>query len=146
MHIRTFQMEDYDAVYDLWLSTPGMGLNETDDSREGIAAYLKRNPSTSFVAEDDGRIVGAVLAGHDGRRGFIYHTAVFPQFRMKGLARKLVDEAIAALEREGINKAALIVFAGNESGNAFWEHIGFTVREDLNYRNKNIHDLKRIDT
>ena len=86
------------------------------------------------------------MSGTAAQRGFIYQTAVFPQFRMKGLARKLVDEAIAALEREGINKAALVVFAGNEIGNAFWEHIGFTVREDLNYRNKNIHDLKRIDT
>ena len=146
MHIRTFRVEDYDEVYDLWLNTPGMGLNETDDSRDGIAAYLRRNPSTSFVAENEGRIVGAVLAGHDGRRGFIYHTAVLPDYRMQGLAKKLVDEAIAALEREGIHKAALVVFVGNESGNAFWEHIGFEIREDLNYRNKSIHDLKRIDT
>ncbi len=146
MQIRTFQAEDYEAVYDLWLHTPGMGLNETDDSRGGIAAYLRRNPFTSFVAEDEGQIVGAILAGHDGRRGFIYHTAVLPPYRRQGLARELVDEAIKALEREGINKAALVVFAKNETGNAFWEHIGFTVREDLHYRNKNIHDLKRIDT
>ena len=146
MQIRTMRIDDYDAVYDLWINTPGMGLNETDDSREGITVFLRRNPDTSFVAEEENRIVGAVMAGHDGRRGYIYHTAVLPEYRRQGLAKRLIREAMAALEREGIHKAALVVFVRNEDGNAFWEHIGFKAREDLHYRNKNIHDLKRIDT
>ncbi|MBR4959959.1 MAG: GNAT family N-acetyltransferase [Clostridia bacterium] len=137
---------DYDAVYDLWIHTPGMGLNAFDDSREGIEKFLKRNPTTSYVAECGGRIVGVIMAGHDGRRGYIYHTAVLPEYRNQGIARKLVDSAMSALEAEGINKAALVAFKTNELGNGFWESIGFTEREDLVYRNKNIHILNKIDT
>jgi ribosomal protein S18 acetylase RimI-like enzyme len=146
IEIRPMTIGDYDGVYDLWLRTPGMGLNTTDDSREGIARYLQRNPTTSFVALDEGLIIGVIMAGHDGRRGYIHHTAVLPAYRRQGVARRLVDSAMAALETEGIHKAALVAFARNETGNAFWEGIGFTRRDDLVYRNKNIHDLQRIDT
>ena len=144
--IRAMEIEDYDGVYSLWTGTPGMGLNTTDDSRDGIRRYLKRNPTSSFVAEDDGRIVGVIMAGHDGRRGYIHHTAVLTNYRNQGIAEGLVNCAMAALEEEGINKVALVAFARNELGNGFWEHIGFTARDDLVYRNKNIHPLDRIDT
>ena len=144
--IRIMTVEDYDGVFELWINTPGLGLNATDDSREGIRKYLKRNPTTSFVAEDNGKIIGVILSGHDGRRGYIYHTAVLPEYRHQGIAAKLVDYAMNALDREGINKVALVAFEKNKSGNGFWENIGFTIREDLLYRNKNIHELKRIDT
>ena len=144
--IRLMTIEDYDGVYTLWRNTPGMGLNTTDDSREGIERYLRRNPTTSFVALWEDAIVGVILAGHDGRRGYIYHTAVLPAFRGRGIARQLVEQAMAALEREGIHKAALVVFAKNALGNSFWESIGFSTREDLIYRNQNIHPLERIDT
>lgn len=143
---RVMDINDYEGVYDLWINTPGMGLNTADDSREGIAKYLLRNPAASFVAVDDGKIIGVIMAGHDGRRGFIHHTAVQIEYRGRGIARKLVENAMAALEKEGINKVALVVFDKNETGNGFWERIGFTERNDLIYRNKNIHDLKRIDT
>lgn len=146
INIRTMTIEDYDGVYELWINTPGMGLNATDDSREGINKYLKRNPTTCFVAEDNGKIIGVILSGHDGRRGYIHHTAVLPDHRNQGIARKLVDNAMNALDKEGINKVALVAFEKNEIGNGFWEKIGFTVREDLLYRNKNIHELKKIDT
>lgn len=146
MEIRVMTIEDYDQIYDLWIHTPGMGLNTTDDSREGIEKYLRRNPTTCFVAEDNGNIVGGILAGHDGRRGFINHTAVHPQYRHAGLGRRLVEYAMAALEAEGIHKTALVVFGRNEDGNAFWERLGFTTREDLVYRNKHIHALERVDT
>ena len=146
MEYRLMTIEDYDAVYRLWLSTPGMGLNTTDDSREGIGRYLRRNPTTCFVAECGGEVVGVILSGHDGRRGFIHHTAVLPDFRRQGVARQLLDCAMAALEREGIHKVALVAFGRNEVGNAFWERMGFTVREDLVYRNRSIHELVRIDT
>ena len=146
INIRVMTIEDYEGVYNLWINTPGMGLNSTDDSREGIEKYIKRNPTSSFVAEDNGKIVGVIIAGHDGRRGYIYHTAVLPAYRNQGIAKRLVESAMSALDAEGINKMALVVFKKNELGNGFWESIGFTDREDLVYRNKNIHELNRIDT
>ena len=146
MKIRIMSINDYDKVYDLWLHTPGMGLNTTDDSEQGIEKYLKRNPTSCFVAEEDDRIIGIIMAGHDGRRGFIHHTCVHPAYRGRGIGRLLVDHALKALELEGIHKAALVAFSRNEIGNAFWEKIGFTTRTDLTYRNKNIHYLERIDT
>lgn len=146
MNIRQMILSDYDAVYALWLATPGMGLNTTDDSREGIEKYLRRNPSTCFVAECDGRLVGVIMAGHDGRRGFIHHTAVLPEYRGLGLGRRLVENALTALEAEGIHKVALVVFERNQLGNGFWEKLGFSSRDDLIYRNRCIHELQRIDT
>lgn len=146
MNIKVMSMEVYDDIYDLWLNTPGMGLNTVDDSREGIEKYLRRNPTTSFVAECGGTIVGVIMAGHDGRRGYIHHTAVRPEYQRRGVAKMLVDHAMAALEQEGIHKVALVAFRRNERGNGFWAHIGFEEREDLVYRNKHIHALERIDT
>lgn len=146
MKIRKMTIKDYEAVYGLWLSCKSMGLNTVDDSREGIERFLDRNPDTCFVAESDGNIVGAIIAGSDGRRGYIYHTAVSPDQRRQGIASKLVEAAMSALENIGITKAALVVFDRNADGNAFWERAGFTVREDLVYRNKSIADMVRIDT
>ena len=146
INIRVMTIEDYDGIYDLWINTPGMGLNSTDDSREGIEKYIKRNPTSCFVAEDNDKIVGVIIAGHDGRRGYIYHTAVLPAYRKQGMAKQLVDRAMSALDAEGINKVALVAFKKNELGNGFWENIGFINRDDLVYRNKNIHELNRIDT
>ena len=139
-------IDDYEGVYHLWISTPGMGLNTTDDSREGIDRYLRRNPTSCFVAAEEKEIVGSILAGHDGHRGFIYHLSVAVSHRKKGIGKALVERAMEALKQEGIHKVALVVMAGNETGNAFWESHGFTTREDLIYRNKNLSDLVRIDT
>lgn len=138
VNIRVMTIDDYEGVYDLWINTPGMGLNTTDDSREGIAKYLKRNPTTYFVAESDGKIIGVIMAGHDGRRGFINHTAVLPDYRKREIAKRLVNNAMDAMDKEEIKKVALVVFKHNEIGNGFWDNIGFTDREDLVYRNKNI--------
>lgn len=146
MKIRIMTSDDYEQVYDLWLNTSGMGLNNLDDSKDGIAKYLKRNPTTCFVAVEEEKIVGVILSGHDGRRGFIYHTTVSSNYRKQGIGRRLVYHAIKALEEEGINKVALVVFGRNESGNSFWESVGFTGRDDLVYRNKSIHEFVRIDT
>lgn len=146
MKIRLMTIEDYEPIYTMWINTPGMGLNNLDDSKEGMERYLKRNPSTCFVAEEDGKIVGAILSGHDGRRGYIYHTTVLEAYRKQGIAKKLVEKAMDALNQEGIHKVALVVFDRNELGNAFWERIGFDSRTDLIYRNKSIHELQRIDT
>ncbi|MCI5650989.1 MAG: GNAT family N-acetyltransferase [Ruminococcus bromii] len=146
MQIIPMTIEDYDAVYDLWLHTPGMGLNTADDSREGIAAYLRRNPTTCFTAKEGDRLLGAILAGHDGRRGYISHTAVREDAQRQGVGTALVEAVLEALQAEGIRKVALVVFARNEKGNAFWEKLGFTGRDDLVYRNKALAELVRIDT
>ena len=146
MEIRKMTILDYDAVYALWLSCTGMGLNNLDDSREGIERYLRRNPDTCFVAVKEQKIVGVILSGHDGRRGFIHHTAVHPDCRGQGIGAALVEAALHALRGEGINKVALVVFERNSSGNAFWEKMGFTAREDLIYRNRALTEITRIDT
>lgn len=143
--IRKMNIDDYENVYDLWIHTAGIGLNTTDDSKEGIEKYLWRNPNTCFVAEENGEIAGAIICGHDGRRGYIYHTAVKAEYRGNGIGKKLVKSALTALEKEGIHKVALVAFEKNTSGNRFWESVGFTVRNDLVYRNKNIHELERMD-
>lgn len=131
MKIRVMNISDYEQVYQLWLSCKGMGLNNLDDSKEGIERFLNRNPETCFVAESEQTIIGVIIAGNDGRRGYIYHTAVNPDYRHQGIATKLVNEAMRALKLLGINKTALVVFSKNTDGNAFWEKNGFTSREDL---------------
>lgn len=146
MNIRKMLVKDYDEVYTLWMSCEGMGLNNLDDSRDGIDKFIKRNPDTCFVAEIENKIVGVIIVGNDGRRGYIYHTAVNPQYRNQGIGRQLVNTAMQALKQCGINKAALVVFDRNENGNAFWQKLGFTVREDLIYRNKAINEMIRIET
>ena len=145
-HIRTMTIDDYDRIYVLWMSCRNMGFNNLDDSREGINKFLTRNPGTSFVAEAEDRLIGTVLAGHDGRRGYIYHMAVAEDFRRQGIAAKLLERSLAALKEEGIHKAALLVFNRNEAGNGFWESQGFSSREDVTYRNKTLTEFVRIDT
>lgn len=146
MIIRNMTIDDYDVVYSLWMSCVGMGLNNLDDSKEGIEKFIHRNPETCLVAVSDSEIIGVIMVGNDGRRGYIYHTAVNPDFRKQGIAKKLVDSAMSELSALGINKVALVVFDRNETGNAFWESQGFTVRNDLVYRNKALAEIVRIDT
>lgn len=145
MKIRKMIIDDYEKVYQLWMSCVGMGLNNLDDSKEGIEKFLRRNPDTCFVAEDH-KIVGVILAGNDGRRGYIYHTAVQPDYRKRRIAADLVDYVEKAMAELGIHKVALVVFDRNDTGNMFWEKQGFTVREDLIYRNKALTEIVRIDT
>lgn len=139
-------ISDYDDVYNLWMSCAGMGLNNLDDSKEGIEKFLNRNPETCLVAEIERKVVGVILAGNDGRRGYIYHTAVDQRFREQGIASSLVETAMNVLKQCGINKVALVVFEKNQNGNAFWERLGFSTRNDLIYRNKTITEMIRIDT
>ncbi len=141
---RIMKIEDYQQAYDLWILC-GNGLNNKDDSLEGITKYLKRNPSTSFVAVCGEKIIGVILCGHDGRRGIIQHACVSPDYRRSGIGAKLVDLALEALKAEGITKVLLVAFKKNEGGNRFWESQGFTLREDLNYRNKALTEMIRID-
>ena len=146
MKIRTMNVKDYSDICDLWLSCEGMGLNNLDESQQGIEKFLTRNPTTCFVAEDSEHIVGGILAGYDGRRGYIYHVALSPSHRRKGVGSALVQRALSALREEGISKTALLVFRRNEDGNAFWEREGFTQREDIVYRDKALMEVVRRDT
>lgn len=131
--VRVMTMEDYDQVKELWNSIKGFGIRSMDDSREGVARFLKRNPTTSVVAEEDGKVVGAILCGHDGRRGCLYHVCVHKDYRMRGIGKSMVAFAMEALKKEEINKVSLIAFTKNDIGNAFWKEIAWTKREDLNY-------------
>lgn len=140
MQIRKMTINDYERVYQLWTNTPGMGMRSVDDSKEGIAKYLNRNPETCFVAESENKIIGVILSGHDGRRGYINHTAVSDTVRKQGIGTALVNTAIKALKEQGINKVALVAFCTNELGNSFWESQGFAERNDLIYRNKSLND------
>ena len=146
MNIRVMKISDYDKVYALWMSCKNMGLNNLDDSRDGIERFLKRNPTTSFVTEEANTIEGINLSGHDGRRGYIYHMSVAENYRKRRIATKLLEQSLSALKKEGINKVALLVFNTNEIGNAFWESQGFEIREDVAYRNKALVEIIRIDT
>ena len=126
-------MDDYEEVYKLWKKIHGFGIRSIDDSREGIERFIKRNPTTSIVAELDGKIVGSILCGHDGRRGCFYHVCVDENYRRRGIGKTMVVHAMEELRKEKINKVSLIAFTKNDIGNAFWNQIGWTKREDLNY-------------
>ena len=125
--------EDYDGVRALWMTIHGFGIRSVDDSREGVERFLDRNPGCSVVAEEDGKIVGAILCGHDGRRGCLYHVCVAEDHRLRGIGKEMVVHCMNALKAEKINKVSLIAFTKNDVGNAFWKCIGWTKREDLNY-------------
>ena len=133
---------DYDELYALWnqVEQTKRALNPVDDSREGISRYIKRNPSTCFAALSDGKIVGSILTGHDGRRGNIHHLCVHPDFQRKGIAATLVSKAEEALKKEGIQKLFGLVFKDNDKANSFWDKQGYSLRTNLNYRNKSLNE------
>ena len=111
----------------------GFGIRSIDDSKEGVARFIKRNPTTSIVAEADGEIVGAILCGHDGRQGCFYHVCVREDLRKHGIGKAMAVAAMKALQEEKINKVCLIAFADNQVGNEFWKSVGWTFRQDMNY-------------
>ena len=128
--IRVMTIDDYDGVYALWKKIKGFGIRSIDDSREGVERFLKRNPTTSV---DGDTLIGAILCGHDGRRGCLYHVCVDEAYRRHGIGKDMVVYAMKALQDEKINKVSLIAFTQNDIGNAFWNTIGWTERLDLNY-------------
>ena len=121
---REFVIDDYDEAVALWNLLKGIEVAE-GDSREEIRAYLLRNPGLSRVAEEDGTIVGAVLCGHDGRRGLIYHLAVAPAYHGKGIGKLLVGECIALLRGTGIARALIFVAQDNRGAHSFWQRSGW---------------------
>lgn len=138
MIIRKMTISDYKYIIELWRNTNGLKITECDDSEEGLKKYLNRNPNTCFVAIENEHIIGTILSGHDGRRGYIYHTAVAGNMQKRGIGTQLLNTAIDALKNEGINKVALVALENNIKENAWWESKDFSKRKDLVYRNKNI--------
>jgi putative acetyltransferase len=135
--ITTFGIDSYDNVLALWQQCEGIGLSDAD-SRESIQAYLNRNPEMSFVATTGGKVIGSILAGHDGRRGYIHHLAVHPSCRRQGLGRTLVARATCTLRSAGIQKVHIFIFNRNADGIAFWESVGWTPRNDIGVISKTI--------
>jgi ribosomal protein S18 acetylase RimI-like enzyme len=127
--IRPLREEDAEPVLELWAATEGLGKGS--DTPEAVARFVRRNPGFSLVAEDGGRIVAAVLCGHDGRRGFIYRLTVAPTHRRRGLATALVTRCLASLRTEGIERCNAFVLADNEDALRFWKDVGARVRDDL---------------
>lgn len=137
MDIRLMTLSDYDAVLALWQASPGVGLSDAD-SRPAIARFLERNPGLAFVAEEEGRLAGAVLCGHDSRRGYLYHLAVHPDFRRRGLGRALVEHCFNGLRALDIHKCHIFVYGQNEDGLAFWKRIGWVQRFELEILSKDV--------
>ena len=125
--------DDYDDVRTLWMTIRGFGIRALDDSREDIQRFIRRNPTTSVVARMDGRIVGSILCGSDGRQGALYHVCVAREYRRRGIGTHMVGYCMHQLRLMGINKVSLIAFASNDAGNAFWKQIGWTRKSDVNY-------------
>ena len=142
--IKVMTINDYEELFELWQNTANMGLRSLDDSKEGISCFLKRNPNTNFVVYEDGQLVGAILCGHDGRRGYIYHTVVLPDYRRRGIASSLVESAIAALQKEGITRVCLNVMETNEQGKKFWISKGWEKKHFLGFYSKSITDKENL--
>ena len=135
--IKQFEIKDYKEIYEMWNRIPGIRLSDAD-SKEAISNYLERNPNLSYVYCEDDKIVGAVLCGHDGRRGFIHHACVLPEYQGKGIGKFLVNKALDELKNQGINKCHLFALEDNESGKEFWSKVGWTKRNDIVTFSKNI--------
>ena len=134
--MRLMKIEDYQEIYDLWNECEGMDINDIDESEEGIGKYLERNPSTCFVEERDGKIVGVIMAGHDGRRGTLHHLAVRKSWRRQGIGKALCAHALKALHDQGIKKSGLFIYNDNQVGLAFWKQEGFVSHDDYEYYDK----------
>lgn len=145
--IRAMEITDYDKVHELWMSIKGFVIRSIDDSKEGVERFLKRNPGISVVAEENGKIVGAILCGHDGRRGCLYHVCVDENYRLRGIGKAMVIYCMEALRKENISKVSLIAFTQNDIGNAFWKEIGWLKRLDLNYYDftLNVDNIERFN-
>lgn len=135
VQIRNMEIADYDLVIDLWRSTEGIGLSEAD-SQENIHSFLVRNQGFSLVALQGNELVGAVLAGHDGRRGYLHHLVVRREYRKAGLGRRLADRCLEKLKLAGIDKCHIFVFQENSAGKEFWSKIGWQIRVDLQIMSK----------
>ncbi len=146
--IREMKIEDYETVYELWSGIQGFAIRSIDDSKEGVERFIRRNPTTSMVTVADGKLVGAILCGHDGRTACFYHVCVDERYRKHGIGQAMVKKCLKALKEEKINKVNLLAFKENEVGNNFWKGLDWKVREDINYyeavlQEQSIHKVKQ---
>ncbi len=130
IELREFGMQDYDRVIELWRNCEGIGLSAAD-APERIQAYLERNPGSSFTAWDGERLVGAVLCGHDGRRGYLHHLAVAPAYRGQGIGRQLASRCLQVMASQGIDKVHIVVYQNNQNALEFWQRTGWYARDEL---------------
>ena len=139
---RVLTENDYNRLYELWISQAmtKRAMNPVDDSKDGITRYIRRNPSTCFGAFEDEKMIGAILSGHDGRRGIIHHLCVNEDYKRRKIASTLVKMAEEGLKKEGIQKIFCIVFSNNDEANSFWEKMDYSLRTNINYRNKSLND------
>lgn len=128
--IREMRINDHDALVRLMRCTPGISIRDAD-SREATERYLARNPGLSFIAEVDGQVVGCLMSGHDGRRGYLQHLIVSPQFRKQGIASGLIEQCLAGLEAVGISKSHLDVLTSNQAAIEYWTRRAWTRRDDI---------------
>lgn len=137
--IHEMSLDDYEKIYQLWEMSENIGLSKAD-SRHGIEKFLERNPGMSYVAWEEGEIIGTVLCGHDGRRGYIHHLMVHPDQRRRGIGQSLVSRCMFALTRIGIQKCHLFVYEDNMGGIKFWESLGWTRRVELTMMSRQVPD------
>lgn len=130
LSIRQMKLSDYDEIYELWKNCTGIGLSRAD-SRQGVERFLERNPGLSFIATDGPKIVATILAGHDGRRGYLHHVAVDEEYRRRGIGEALVEKALSELALLGIQKCHLFVVERNETALRFWKLTGWVERDEL---------------
>jgi N-acetylglutamate synthase len=130
LSIRAMQISDYEEMFELWKNCAGIGLSRAD-SFEGVQRFLQRNPGLSFVATDGDKIVATILAGHDGRRGYLHHVAVDEDYRRRGIGEALVEKSLKELHDLGIEKCHLFVVEVNEAAQRFWKITGWIEREEL---------------
>lgn len=136
---REMHITDYEAVYGLWKNTPGLGLSRAD-SQGSMDLFFTQNPGLSLVAEKEGQIIGTILCGQDGRRGYLYHLTIRKEERRMGLGRRLIDRALERLKALGINKCHLFVFRENQEGIDFWKGLGWEERLDIQVMSKGLED------
>jgi N-acetylglutamate synthase len=128
--IQDMKISDYDEAINLWRNAGNIHLSNAD-SRDNIMAYLNRNPGLSFVARAEEKLVGAILGGHDGRRGLLYHLAIDRKYRKLGIGHALVERCLVALKDRGIHKCHAFILRENDKGYQFWRAIGWKERCDL---------------
>lgn len=137
LSILPFTPADYDEAYALWKASEGIGLSDAD-TREAIARYLNRNPGSSFIAREHGKLIGAVLCGSDDRRGYLHHLAVAASHRGQGIGQRLVEHCMQALQRQGITRCHIFVYRNNDVGKGFWKKTGWFERDDLLIMSRNL--------
>jgi ribosomal protein S18 acetylase RimI-like enzyme len=130
IEITEFSMSDYEEATALWSSIPDVGLHDAD-SIPTMESFLKRNPGLSFVARHDKSLIGAVLCGHDGRRGYLHHLAVHPEYRLRGIGKRLSNACLSALDRQGISRCNIFIYFHNEDGKRFWKKVGWATYDGL---------------